>query len=201
MPLTEVVFPVFKLDPETLATLQAATPTLFSTIKGVPGLLNFLRGPLLEENGQAVDPSTHRSVLSLEWENAESFHGFYPSSDAFLGFINIVKPLVAAPPNPQLFQAENRSTSCLSSSLTQIIKGKAASGTEETWKKIEQLLGEKIPTYHANGIEKDAAEFLGLIGWKSKEEYEQFGKQKEFLELVKQLNADNILVQLTKIDV
>jgi hypothetical protein len=65
MPLTEVVFPVFKLDPETLATLQAATPTLFSTIKGVPGLLNFLRGPLLEENGQAVDPNTHRSVLSL----------------------------------------------------------------------------------------------------------------------------------------
>lgn len=107
--------------------------------------------------------------VQLEWENAESFHGFYPSSDAFLGFINIVKPLVAAPPNPQLFQAENRSTSCLSSSLTQIIKGKAASGTEETWKKIEQLLGEKIPTYHANGIEKDAAEFLGLIGWKSKE--------------------------------
>ncbi|EHK41607.1 uncharacterized protein TrAtP1_005114 [Trichoderma atroviride] len=204
MPITEVVFPVFKLDPETLATLQAAAPTMFSTIKGVPGLLNLLRGPLLEENGQAVDPSTHRSVLSLEWENVESFHGFYPSSDAFLGFFNVVKPLVAAAPSPQLFQAENRSTDCLSSNLTQIIKGQAASGTAETWKKIQQLLGANIPSYQAGGIEKDAAEFLGLIGWKSKEEYEQFGKQKEFLELVKQLNAqnevDNILVQLTKID-
>lgn len=65
MPITEIVFPVFKLDPETLSTLQAAAPTMFSTIKGVPGLLNLLRGPLLEENGQAVDPNTHRSVLSL----------------------------------------------------------------------------------------------------------------------------------------
>lgn len=104
-----------------------------------------------------------------EWENVESFHGFYPSSDAFLGFFNVVKPLVAAAPSPQLFQAENRSTDCLSSNLTQIIKGQAASGTVETWKKIQQLLGANIPSYQAGGIEKDAAEFLGLIGWKSKE--------------------------------
>lgn len=90
-----------------------------------------------------------------------------------MGFFNAVKPLVAAPPSPQLFQADNRSTHCLSSNLTQIIKVQANSGTEETWKRIEQLLeksaGEKLPSYHAGGIEKDEAEFLGLIGWKSKE--------------------------------
>lgn len=107
--------------------------------------------------------------VQLEWENAESFHGFFPSSEAFLGFFNVVKPLVAETPTPQLFQAENRSTDCLSSNFTQIIKGQATSGTAETWKKIEQLLGGSIPSYHAGGIEKDAAEFLGLIGWKSKE--------------------------------
>jgi hypothetical protein len=78
-----------------------------------------------------------------------------------------------AKPNPQLFQAENRSTHVLSSNFTQIIKVQANSGTEETWKQIEQLLeksaGEKLPTYHASGIEKDESEFLGLIGWKSRE--------------------------------
>lgn len=65
MPITEVVFPTFKLDPESLTALQAATPTMFSSVKGVGGLLNLVRGPLVEENGQAVDPNTHRSVLSL----------------------------------------------------------------------------------------------------------------------------------------
>lgn len=65
MPITEVVFPLFKLDPESLAALKAATPTLFASVKDVGGLLTLVRGPLLEENGQAVDPNTHRSVLSL----------------------------------------------------------------------------------------------------------------------------------------
>lgn len=65
MPITEIVFPLFKLDPESLAGLKAATPTMFETVKNVGGLLNLVRGPLLEENGQAVDPNTHRSILSL----------------------------------------------------------------------------------------------------------------------------------------
>ncbi|KAL6909239.1 hypothetical protein GGI43DRAFT_394906 [Trichoderma evansii] len=209
MPITEIVFPLFKLDPESLAGLKAATPTMFESVKNVGGLLNPFRGPLLEENGQAVDPNTHRSILSLEWADASSFHNFYPASESFLGFISKIKPLVASPPVPQLFQAEDRSTECLSSNITQIIKVQSNSGTEETWKQIEQLVeksaGEKLPSYHAGGIEKDESLFLGLIGWKSKEQYEQFGKQKEFLELVKQLNAqseaDNIIVQLSKIDI
>lgn len=109
------------------------------------------------------------SCTILEYENAESFHNFSPNSEAFQGFSNFAKPLVAEIPTPQLFQAKNRSTDCLSSSFTQIIKCQAASGTEETWKKIEQLFGGKIPSYHANGIEKAEGEFLGLIGWSSKE--------------------------------
>ncbi|PTB46018.1 uncharacterized protein TrAFT101_004501 [Trichoderma asperellum] len=209
MPITEVVFPLFKLDPESLAALKAATPTLFASVKDVGGLLTLVRGPLLEENGQAVDPNTHRSVLSLEWTDAASFHNFYPASEKFLSFVNIIKPIVVAPPVPQLFQAEDRSTQCLFSDITQIIRVQSNSGTEETWKRIEQLLetsvGEKLPSYHAGGIEKDEAFFLGLIGWKSKEQYDQFGKQKDFLDLVKQLNAqneaDNFVVQLSKVDI
>ncbi|KAL7920181.1 hypothetical protein ACQKWADRAFT_165543 [Trichoderma austrokoningii] len=208
MPITETIFPLFKLDPQSIAALEAASPTLFASFKGIPGILNLLWGPILEENGQAVDSSTHRSVVSLEWDNAESFHSFYPASAAFSSFISVVKPLVVAPPSPQLFRAEDRSTQCLFSNLTQMIKVHATSGTEETWKRIEHFIeksvGEKRPLYHAHGIEKDEAEFLGLIGWKSKEEYEQFGKQEDFLELVKQLNAQdeagNFLVQLSKVD-
>lgn len=110
-------------------------------------------------------------MYDSEYENAESFHNFSPNTEAFQGFYNFIVPLVAEIPSPQLFQAENRSTDCLSSRLTQIIKCQVASGTEETWGEIEQLLGGDVPSYHANGIEKDEGEFLGLIGWKSKEVY------------------------------
>jgi hypothetical protein len=65
MPLTEIVSPEFKLDPESLAALQEAEPRLFSSVKDIPGLWNFLRGPILEENGQDVDPAKLRSVLAL----------------------------------------------------------------------------------------------------------------------------------------
>lgn len=111
--------------------------------------------------------------MRLEWTNAADFHAFYPDSEKYSAFINGVKPIIAAPAVPQLFEANVRSTQCLSSNITQIFRVQSNSGTEEAWKRIEQLLeksvGEKLPTHHASGIEKDEAVFLGLIGWKSKE--------------------------------
>lgn len=65
MPITEVVFVVFKQDPETLEILRTSEHKMFETVKGVPGMLYALRGTLLEDNGQAVDPSTQRRVFTL----------------------------------------------------------------------------------------------------------------------------------------
>lgn len=65
MPITEVIFPLFKLDPESLAGRDAAIASMFTAMQGVVGIQNLVRGPLLEENGQPIDPNTYRSVISL----------------------------------------------------------------------------------------------------------------------------------------
>ncbi|KAM0253894.1 hypothetical protein ACHAQJ_007069 [Trichoderma viride] len=209
MPITELVFPSYKLDPQSLATLKENQQQLFGTFAGVAGLLKLFRGPILEDSGKAVDPREVRSVLALEWDDASSFHNFFPQSENFQNFVKIIKPLVAAPAIPELYEAEEQSTQCLSSNITQIIKVQSNAGTNENWKQLKESLGESVGDvpvfYHANGIEKDQDVFLGLIGWKNLQQYEQLGKNSSILEQIKNLNnekeAQNIVVQLSPVDV
>jgi hypothetical protein len=65
MPITELIFPVFKQDSQTLAGLKEKAPEIFQTFSGVEGLQAAFRGPILEENGSAVDPKSAKSVLVL----------------------------------------------------------------------------------------------------------------------------------------
>jgi len=107
----------------------------------------------------------------LDWTDSSSFHAFYPASPNYAAFGKSLKPFVAAPATPELYEAGGRSLSCTSSNFTQIIKVKSSKATEEAWKRLEESLGEfpndKPCFYHANGIEKDEGVFLGLIGWRS----------------------------------
>jgi hypothetical protein len=65
MPITELVFPTYKLDPQSLAGLKEKGPEIFQYFDGLPGLEAFFRGAILEENGATVDPATMRSMLVL----------------------------------------------------------------------------------------------------------------------------------------
>ncbi|KAK9251979.1 hypothetical protein V1507DRAFT_255678 [Lipomyces tetrasporus] len=205
MPITELVFPAFKKDSQSVAELKQNERQILQSFSGAADLIGVFRGPLIGENGATVDPSSLRSVLVLEWANAAAFHAFYPNSDQYQAFVKKVKPFVTAPATPQLYEAGGQSTACTSSNITQMIKVKSNQTTEEAWKRlegtIEELLTDKPHFYHANGIENDEGVFLGLIGWKSLQEYEKVGKNSSFLKRVKELNNDeevqNIISQLT----
>ncbi|KAJ8099021.1 hypothetical protein POJ06DRAFT_238935 [Lipomyces tetrasporus] len=213
MPITELVFPAFKKDSQSVAELKQNERQILQSFSGAADLIGVFRGPLIGENGATVDPSLpyeHRMPLfltrvTLEWANAAAFHAFYPNSDQYQAFVKKVKPFVTAPATPQLYEAGGQSTACTSSNITQMIKVKSNQTTEEAWKRlegtIEELLTDKPHFYHANGIENDEGVFLGLIGWKSLQEYEKVGKNSSFLKRVKELNNDeevqNIISQLT----
>ena len=107
----------------------------------------------------------------VDWDNSSSFHAFVPHSHQFATFATKIKPFVAGPAIPELYEAEERSVSCTSSNITQIIKVTSTQETKDTWKKLQGTITEsttdKPNFYRANGIEKDEGTFLGLIGWKS----------------------------------
>ncbi|KAJ8099024.1 hypothetical protein POJ06DRAFT_126368 [Lipomyces tetrasporus] len=204
MPVTELVFPLYKPDPQSLEELKQKENQIFQSFCGVEGLKAAFRGVVLEDNGVAVDPKT-RGILVLDWTDSSSFHTFYPTSPNYASFGTMFTPFVAAPATPELYEAGGRSLSCTSSNFVQIIKVKSSKATEEAWKRLEESLREfgiKTPNfYHANGIEKDEGVFLGLIGWRSWQEYERVGKDISFLEHLKELSnnetAQNLITQLT----
>lgn len=109
----------------------------------------------------------------IEWDNSSSFHAFFPNSHNFQAFVMALKPFMAAPATPELYEAEERSISCTSSNITQIIKVKSTKETAHTWKQLEGYITKsathETSFYHADGIEKDEGTFLGLIGWKNLE--------------------------------
>jgi hypothetical protein len=189
MPITELVFVSYKTDSESVAALKEKESEIFKHFSGVKGLQAKFRGPILEDNGAIVDPKSIRSVLVLgkpyetytniwlliskmiEWDDPASFHDFFPKSDNFQSFVSTIKPLVAAPATPELYEADERSIACTSSPIIQIVKAKAGDETTTAWEKLKvsykTISGSQPNFYHANGIEKDEGSFLGLIGWNS----------------------------------
>lgn len=65
MPVTEIVFPVFKSDPESVATLKENQSDIFQNFSGVRGLEAAFYGHILEENSTPVDPNNMRKILIL----------------------------------------------------------------------------------------------------------------------------------------
>ncbi|KAH6653127.1 hypothetical protein BKA67DRAFT_659769 [Truncatella angustata] len=194
MPITEVIFHAYKTDPQTLAGLGNSHGHLVTAFSGVDGLKTLFRGPLLEQDGEAIGPQSGRDVLAIEWEKEEFFHQFFPGSEKFKALYTKMKDFAAAPARPELYEATNRSTLCFSSEVTQIIKVRSGTGTEAAWKRLEEVLSAspagKPALYHANGIGKEEGGFIGLIGWQNLEHYQTVGKQNSILELIEHLNKN-----------
>lgn len=109
--------------------------------------------------------------MSTEWDNAAAFHNYYPKSNTFQAFVSKIKPFAAKPAVPELYEAQQSSHTSTSSSILQIIKAKSGNNTEGVWNELERAVS-KLATeapafYHANGIENDEGNLVGLIGWKS----------------------------------
>lgn len=65
MPITELVFPLYKLDPQSLVGLKENEQQIFGCFAGVEGLLKLFRGPIMEDSGTTVDLKAIRSVLAI----------------------------------------------------------------------------------------------------------------------------------------
>ena len=65
MPVTELVFPSYKLDKQSLSGLKENEPDIFRSFSGVEGLQIGFRGAILEEDGVSVDTNSMRSLLLL----------------------------------------------------------------------------------------------------------------------------------------
>ncbi|KAH8646688.1 hypothetical protein BX600DRAFT_476783 [Xylariales sp. PMI_506] len=204
MPITELIFPLLKRDKQSVAEFEAKRSEIFQHLAGVDGLQAIYMGPILAENGISVNTTERKPVLVLNWSDASSFHSIYPNSPVFQAFGSALKPFVLALATPELYEADTSSISCMTSPVTQIIKVSDAPGTEGAWKqltaRLAQITTKKPSLYHARGIEKDAGNFLGLIGWASSQEHEQAAKDSIVLEHLKELEGNgqmlNYVVQL-----
>ncbi|KAL3477071.1 hypothetical protein BJX99DRAFT_257758 [Aspergillus californicus] len=205
MTITELLLPILKTDPESASSFKEQAAEIFSHFAGVPGLQYFSRGTILFDNGEPVEPSSGRGVLILEWDTASSLHEFYPHSAAFQNFVSLVKPFIAAPESPQIFEAVTSAEVTASATFTQILKVRQGGDTEKLWGQLQEILVSNgktaAPVFaHASGIENDEGTFLGMIGWRGLEDYEraqdetvrailsELGAGGKILDLVVQLN-------------
>lgn len=65
MPVTELVFPLYKPDSQSLAELKQKENEIFQSLSSVEGLNVAFCGVVLEDNGVAVDSKNTRGVLVL----------------------------------------------------------------------------------------------------------------------------------------
>lgn len=65
MTITELVFPSYKLDPQSLAELRRKEHQIFQSFSGVVDLNAAFSGLVIEENCAGVDPNSMKSVLVL----------------------------------------------------------------------------------------------------------------------------------------
>ncbi|OAL35034.1 hypothetical protein AYO20_05749 [Fonsecaea nubica] len=190
MPITELIFPTYKLDAESLAALKTNESHIFSHLANVNGLQAAFNGQILEHNGSPVDPK---------------------NSEKFQAFINSVKPFVAAPAVPELYEQQERSIACTSTNVTQIFKSTTSDTIEKAWEQLKSSIRDQYSIadapafYHATGIKEDQGKFLGLIGWQNLQEYERVGKASAVMARIHELSneaggeVDNLVVQLGQI--
>ncbi|KAL4937919.1 hypothetical protein BDV06DRAFT_226495 [Aspergillus oleicola] len=200
--ITELLFPIFKKDPETQATLAKDGPKLFSHLIGLPGIQFLAWGLVLYDDGERLE-SHHRGVVLLEWDDPSSLYSFYPSSPKFADFIKGVRPLVPEPDTPELFATVTSAAVTGSAGITQIIKVNERPSTEAVWNRLKNALSRKemAPVLsHSRGIEDQEGIFLGLIGWGSVEKYEESKIDEVVVGLLEDLGAAgkvlNVIVQL-----
>ncbi|KAI9903781.1 hypothetical protein N3K66_000310 [Trichothecium roseum] len=212
MGITELVFPVFKGDAQTQSQLEQNSPEMFAHFRGVPGIRTLFRGGIVRDGGEPVEPSSGRNVLVLEWDRPSSFHAFFPESDAFKAFVGLAKPLLGGPPTrPELFDAAAATSApCSSSAVTQMIKVSRGESTQTSWAALQKTIcasgniGEPA-FFYGNGIEHKEDTFLGMIGWRSLEDYERSRADAAVLAGLGALRADgemlDIVAKLAPVDV
>ncbi|KAL2783233.1 hypothetical protein BJX66DRAFT_349684 [Aspergillus keveii] len=182
MTITEILLPVLKGDPESLASLSSHAPQISSQLAGTPGLQFFAHGKILFDKGNPVPSDSGRTVLLLEWDTLSSLHEFYPHSPAFQGFIGLVKPFLAQGAIPIPFEAVESAQTAASAPITQIMQVRQRPETEGAWARLQGALanepnpamaiGQPVFT-HAVGVEDQAGTFLGTVGWRSLKDYER----------------------------
>lgn len=121
-----------------------------------------------------------------------------------------MKPYVAGPDIPQLFEAVVSAVPCAETGVTQVLKVPKGPETELVWSRLQEAIGEVYEDGRAvfscaNGVEKEEGVFLGIVGWQSVEEYERSRTVKAISALLKELGSGgevfDVVVQLERMAV
>ncbi|KAL4995602.1 hypothetical protein BDV10DRAFT_128177 [Aspergillus recurvatus] len=200
MSVIELLLPTYKTDPETQSLLRAQAQSLFVRFRGVPGLQSFFRGRILADAGEPVSESSGRGVLILEWDYVSSFHAFYPNSHTFQEFVTIAKRFVKAPEHPEIFETRASSVESMEKNVMQIIKVVEKHETEETWEKLQMTMGSQgagaMAFSSASGIEDQRGCFLGIVGWRSLQDYEQARVNGAVAGILQELGGGDMLLDI-----
>jgi hypothetical protein len=200
MVISEFVFPLFKQDAESVAELGKQSEHIFGHFREFKDVKHLFLGNVIFDKGEPVPADSGRGFLGLGWDSIESFHAVYPNSDVFHRFIGSVKPFLAGAVAPALFETESASKPCLLQPACQVLKGPQNSKAE--WAKLRDAVAKldvQEPEYlDGNGVDKEEGQFLGLIGWKSVEDYERASKDAGFASIVKALVGDSGIDHVVK---
>jgi hypothetical protein len=63
MPITELAFPFFKQDEETLVELKRKAPEIWRSLPRIEGLQAAFHGLVVEDNGSTFDVESMRTVV------------------------------------------------------------------------------------------------------------------------------------------
>ncbi len=121
-----------------------------------------------------------------------------------------MKPYVAGPDIPQLFEAIVSAVLCAETGVTQVLKVARGPETEVVWsrlqKAIEEVYGNGKPLFScANGVEKEEGVFLGIVGWQRVEDYERSRTVKTISALLREFGSGgevfDVVIQLERMTV
>ncbi|KAL4904166.1 hypothetical protein BDW74DRAFT_179256 [Aspergillus multicolor] len=200
MRITELLLPRFKTDPESQSSFNSLAPSLFAHFRGVPGLTSFFRGRILVDQGQPIEENSGRGVLILEWDDLSSFHAFYPDSPTFRSFVTIAKEFVKEREYPELFKAVDSCVTAAEAGIMHILKVVEGKETEGVWNNLKRALqrGEMgaVAFSSAIGVEEQKGYFLGMVGWRSLEDYERLRTNAEVIKALEELGAGGVLLNI-----
>ncbi|ORX94887.1 hypothetical protein BCR34DRAFT_205453 [Clohesyomyces aquaticus] len=173
MTVTELASPNFK--PESAEDAFAAIPAARAALENVDVIEYIGTTHILQHNGADVSHEL-RSIATIVWDKVESFHDFFPNSEAFKAFITPLIPYIASPAAPKLFDPAPgyASSEHIWKELVSHIYlgqfGEKKTQVLEAWKKALGEIGSgEGKDWFGYGIEADEGTWVGVLAGESVE--------------------------------
>ncbi|KAJ5895115.1 hypothetical protein N7495_006806 [Penicillium taxi] len=204
MAITELVFPKFKTDEESVETLKRDGPKIRKSVfKHTPGFVNAYSGRIVHEDETDVRTDS-KPIEILEWVDEASFHTFV-NSERLAAFQASMKSLAVGPPTLQLFETTHSPDEVATMSVVEIIRVSVvdtddASTVQKTWKDIAHILADRYEgkgfVSYGKSLNLANEATVGIIGWASLDDRAAISQDIELAQELKSLRLFGKLSQI-----